>query len=320
MATSCLTPSPSSSSSSSSPFACKTRIGPHPSSSLLSSLPLRCLKHQSFCVPALSPSSQTFPSSNFTKSKLFTVFALVEDQQLAAPVPAENESYSGKKNTAFNLVRPCELYVCNLPRSFDIAQLLELFKPYGTVQSVEVSRNADTGISRGCGFVTMSSLTEAKAAISALDGSVSLKITLSAYCLTILVLFLCLKNNVLLSKDVDGREMRVNFSVDMRRRGENLEALNSPPKKDLIYESPYKLYVGNLAWSVQPKDLKNLFTQFGTVVSARVLHDRRSGKNRVYGFLSFSSAAELAAALSLHGTDYYGRKLSLREVVDRSQT
>lgn len=291
MATSCLTPSPSSSSSSSSPFACKTRIGSHPSSSLLSSLPLRCLKHQSFCVPALSPSSQTFPSSNFTKSKLFTVFALVEDQQLAAPVPAENESYSGKKNTAFNLVRPCELYVCNLPRSFDIAQLLELFKPYGTVQSVEVSRNADTGISRGCGFVTMSSLTEAKAAISALDGS-----------------------------DVDGREMRVNFSVDMRRRGENLEALNSPPKKDLIYESPYKLYVGNLAWSVQPKDLKNLFTQFGTVVSARVLHDRRSGKNRVYGFLSFSSAAELAAALSLHGTDYYGRKLSLREVVDRSQT
>lgn len=34
--------------------------------------------------------------------------------------------------------RPCELYVCNLPRSFDISELLEMFKPFGTVLSVEV--------------------------------------------------------------------------------------------------------------------------------------------------------------------------------------
>lgn len=40
---------------------------------------------------------------------------------------------------------------------------------------MQVSRDAVTGISRGCGYVTMSSLAEAKAAISALDGSVSSK-------------------------------------------------------------------------------------------------------------------------------------------------
>lgn len=34
--------------------------------------------------------------------------------------------------------RRCELYVCNLPRSCDIPQLLDLFKPHGTVHSVEV--------------------------------------------------------------------------------------------------------------------------------------------------------------------------------------
>lgn len=34
--------------------------------------------------------------------------------------------------------RPCELYVCNIPRSYDIAQLLEMFQPFGTVISVEV--------------------------------------------------------------------------------------------------------------------------------------------------------------------------------------
>lgn len=35
--------------------------------------------------------------------------------------------------------RPCELYVCNLPRSCDISELLEMFKPFGTVLSVEVT-------------------------------------------------------------------------------------------------------------------------------------------------------------------------------------
>ena len=37
-----------------------------------------------------------------------------------------------------NQARPCELYVCNLPRSCDIAELVEMFKPYGTVLAAEV--------------------------------------------------------------------------------------------------------------------------------------------------------------------------------------
>jgi polyadenylate-binding protein len=38
------------------------------------------------------------------------------------------------------------------------------------------------------------------------------------------------------------------------------------------------------------------------VDSARVLYDRRGGKNPTYAFLSFSSAAERDAALSMNGT------------------
>lgn len=96
--------------------------------------------------------------------------------------------------------------------------------------------------------------------------------------------------------------MRVRFAVDMSPKKRNIENLNSSPKKNIIYESPYKVYVGNLAWDVKPGDLRSLFSQFGTVVSAKVLNDRRAGKSRVYGFLSFSSAAEREAAISLDGT------------------
>lgn len=96
--------------------------------------------------------------------------------------------------------------------------------------------------------------------------------------------------------------MRVRFSVDMNPKRRNPEALNSAPKKEIVYESPHKLYVGNLPRDVKPESLRNHFSQFGTLVSARVLHDRKAGKNRCYGFLSFSSAAERDAAMSLNGT------------------
>lgn len=41
------------------------------------------------------------------------------------------------------------------------------------VYNMQVSRDAETGVSRGTAFVTMRSLAEAKTAINALDGLVS---------------------------------------------------------------------------------------------------------------------------------------------------
>lgn len=104
-------------------------------------------------------------------------------------------------------------------------------------------------------------------------------------------------------KEVGGREMRVRYSVDMNPGTKrNTAALNSTPKKILMYESQYKVYVGNLPWFTQPDALRDHFSSFGTIVSTRVLHDRKTGKNRVFAFLSFASLEERDAALSLNGT------------------
>ncbi|XP_059634451.1 28 kDa ribonucleoprotein, chloroplastic [Cornus florida] len=296
MATTCLTPCPCSSSSLASKTISRTRvIQPFLSSSIRFRYPKLSCSLVPLFIP-ISHFSQPFASSSYLfchtthKTSLITVSALVEEEPLAETLP-EDEEANADDLAPKNLIRPCELYVCNLPRSCDISELLHIFKPYGTVQSVEVSRNAETGISRGCGYVTMSSMDEAKTAISALDGS-----------------------------DVGGREMRVRFSVDVNSTTRKLEALNSTPKKNLIFESPYKIYVGNLAWSVKPEDLRNHFSQFGTVVSARVLYDRKGGKSRVYGFLSFSSDAESEAAMSLNGTDFHGRTLLVREIFNRTES
>ncbi|KAJ4954466.1 hypothetical protein NE237_011249 [Protea cynaroides] len=227
-------------------------------------------------APVLSPTGKT---------RSPRVLAVVEEDAMATATPIMEENNEDGLSTDSKVrVRPCQLYVCNLPRNCDIADLLDMFKPYGTVQLVEVSRNVETGISRGCGHVTMSRINEAKAAISALDGS-----------------------------DVGGREMRVLLSTEMDSRGRNLEPSNYVARRNIIFESPYKIYVGNLSWSVKPEDLRDHFSQFGTVVSTRLLYDRKAGKKRFYGFLSFSSAAERDAAISSTGREFHGRTLLVRE-------
>ncbi len=63
-----------------------------------------------------------------------------------------------------------KLYVGNL--SYDVSedQLQQLFAPHGTVESVQVITDRDTGRSKGFAFVEMSSGGEAQSAIQALNG------------------------------------------------------------------------------------------------------------------------------------------------------
>jgi RNA recognition motif-containing protein len=64
-----------------------------------------------------------------------------------------------------------KLYVGGLPYSATEQQLSDLFAAHGTVASARIITDKFTGQSRGFGFVEMSSDAEAKAAITALNGS-----------------------------------------------------------------------------------------------------------------------------------------------------
>ena len=64
-----------------------------------------------------------------------------------------------------------KLYVGNLPYSANDATLSELFSKYGEVVSAKVITDADSGRSKGFGFVEMSNTDEAKKAIEQLDNT-----------------------------------------------------------------------------------------------------------------------------------------------------
>ncbi len=64
-----------------------------------------------------------------------------------------------------------KLYVGNLPDSATEQDLSDKFAAYGTVESVKLITDRDTGRSRGFGFIEMASEAEAQVAIDSLDGT-----------------------------------------------------------------------------------------------------------------------------------------------------
>ncbi len=71
--------------------------------------------------------------------------------------------------------RKCELskklYVGNLPFSATEDDLRSLFEPHGSIASVNVITDRDTGRARGFAFVEMDEASDADKAMSALDGT-----------------------------------------------------------------------------------------------------------------------------------------------------
>src|SRR5436309_6547639 len=75
-----------------------------------------------------------------------------------------------------------------------------------------------------------------------------------------------------------------------------------------------KLYVGNLAYSVDSSELEQMFGAHGTVVSAQIISDRDSGRSKGFGFVEMSTDEEAQAAIAaLSGQDHHGRALTVNE-------
>src|SRR6516164_6507366 len=75
-----------------------------------------------------------------------------------------------------------------------------------------------------------------------------------------------------------------------------------------------KLYVGNLPFSTTEQDLNTMFSQCGTVESAKIITDRDTGRSKGFGFVEMSSDAEaLAAITKYNGQDMNGRPLTVNE-------
>ncbi|MDR1982346.1 MAG: RNA-binding protein [Holosporaceae bacterium] len=75
-----------------------------------------------------------------------------------------------------------------------------------------------------------------------------------------------------------------------------------------------KLYIGNLAYSVNDESLKDAFAQFGTVESAIVIKDRASGRSKGFGFVEMSTDESAASAIEkMNKCEFEGRMMFVSE-------
>src|SRR5437870_2983126 len=76
------------------------------------------------------------------------------------------------------------------------------------------------------------------------------------------------------------------------------------------------LYVGNLAFTTTQDDLREAFSQFGTVSRVQLISDRETGRSRGFGFVEMEDGAEEAIA-KMNGASLQGRTLTVNEARPR---
>ena len=74
------------------------------------------------------------------------------------------------------------------------------------------------------------------------------------------------------------------------------------------------IYVGNLSFNVDEKDLRNAFEEFGTVTSVNIIKDRETGRSRGFAFVEMSDAENAKAAIEgLNLQPIGGRNVTVNE-------
>ena len=75
-----------------------------------------------------------------------------------------------------------------------------------------------------------------------------------------------------------------------------------------------KVYVGNLAPTIDEAEFKNLVTPFGTPETVNLIKDRVTGASRGFGFVEFQNDEQAKAAIAgLNGKEVSGKALKVNE-------
>jgi len=185
------------------------------------------------------------------------------------------------------------LYIKNLPDSWNDEKMEEEFKVFGEILSHKVAFDHETGKSKCFGFISFKEHDQAEAAVEAMDG-----------------------------KEVDGKKIYCGRAQKKAERESELKAKYDKLKQERIQRyQGVNLYVKNLDDSINDESLREAFKAFGSITSAKVITDlddkksiekasegvaegddgepkKTGGRSKGFGFVCFSSPEEATKAVT----------------------
>ncbi|KAE8723750.1 Polyadenylate-binding protein 8 [Hibiscus syriacus] len=188
---------------------------------------------------------------------------LLNDTQVyVSPFVRKQERDSSISNVKFNNV-----YVKNLSESTSDEDLKTIFGEFGPITSAAVMRESD-GKSKGFGFVNFENADAAARAVVSLNG-----------------------------KKFDDKEWYVGKAQKKSEREVDLKLWFEQSVKEAADKfQGANLYIKNLDESISDVKLKELFSQYGTITSCKVMRDP-NGVSKGSGFVAFSTPEEASKAL-----------------------
>ena len=96
---------------------------------------------------------------------------------------------------------------------------------------------------------------------------------------------------------VGGRTVKVNFPEVPRGGEREVMGPRTRASSRGYVDSPYKVYAGNLGWSVTSESLKDAFSDQPGLLGAKVIYEHLSGRSRGFGFVSFASLEDAQSAI-----------------------
>jgi len=205
----------------------------------------------------------------------------------------DSSEYNNNSTTNQVSEERTEIFVSNLPYRITEQELGEVFSPFADVHACKIVLDRETGRSRGFAFV--------KFASSQIAREVAEK-----------------ANNL----EVQGRNIRVNVAEPKTRtsssqpRNERNEEEREPRQRSTASSSSsrgsteFSIFVGNLNFRTDERNLEDFFSDCGTVTGVRV-PTSPEGRSRGFAFVTFDSQASMEAALRKNDMELDGRRVRL---------
>ncbi|PIN08952.1 Polyadenylate-binding protein (RRM superfamily) [Handroanthus impetiginosus] len=200
-------------------------------------------------------------------------------ENLHGSIVEGKQMYVGKFVKKSDRAFPCHeakytnLYMKNIDTDVSEEVLTVKFSEYGKILSLVILKD-ENGASRGFGFVNFENPDDAKHAEEALNGS-----------------------------QLGSKVLYVARAQKKSERAEMLRCqFEEKRRAQILKYKASNVYVKNIADGITDEDLKEHFSQFGTITSAKLMRDDK-GVSKGFGFVCFSTPDEANQAVNaMHGS------------------